>query len=61
MKNKQKISKDEPYFVHIGYTFACEIRKTTLKLKGRYKKLPIKASRQKYLNKLQKYWRMSCK
>lgn len=61
MKNKQRIDKSEPYFVHIGYTYANELKKTKLYQKGRYKKLKTRNSVQKRIEKLHKYWKMALK
>lgn len=61
MKVNQRIDKSEPYFVHIGYTFACESKKTHLYKKGRYLKLKVRAVVQERLGKLKKYWRISLK
>lgn len=60
-KIKQSINSNEPYFVHIGYTYANEIKKTKKRSGGRYVKLNIKHSVQNKLKKLYKYWRMSLK
>lgn len=61
LKVKQRIDKSEPYFVHIGYTLACESKKTKHYKKGRYLKLKIRPVVQKRIDKLKKYWRMSLK
>lgn len=61
MKRKQRIDKSEPYFVHIGYTFACESRKTVLYKNSRYKKLKVRPVVKARLEKLKKYWQMGCK
>ncbi len=61
LKVKQRIDKSEPYFVHIGYTLACEDKKTKLYRKGRYLKLKMRPVVQARLDKLKKYWRMSLK
>lgn len=60
-KVKQRIDKSEPYFVHIGYTFACELKKTKLYSKGRYLKLKVRTVVQERIDKLKKYWRRSLK
>lgn len=60
-KPKQKIASNEPYFVHIGYTYANELKKSKKKIKYRYIKLKIRDCVQKRLDKLNKYWGMSLK
>lgn len=63
MKAKQRIDKTEPYFVHIGYTFANELKKSKRYNKSRYcyVKLKVRPCVQARLNKLYKYWGMSLK
>ena len=58
---KQRIDKSEPYFVHIGYTLACEARKTKRYKKGRYFNLKVRLVVQARIDKLKKYWKMSLK
>ena len=67
-KTKQRMEKSEPYFVHIGYTFACEgLRyytktmkrgKFNWKKKPKLKMRPVVKARQ---DKLKKYWGMALK
>lgn len=61
LKVKQRIDKSEPYFVHIGYTFACESKKAKLYRKGRYLKLKVRPVVQARLDKLKKYWQLGVK
>lgn len=59
LKVKQRIDKSEPYFVHIGYTYANELKKTKRYRKGKYLKLKTRPCVQARINKLKLYWRMS--
>ena len=63
MKNKQRIDKSEPYYVHIGYTFAYELKKAKRYRQGKYRhvKLKIRPVVQKRLDKLHKYWGLALK
>lgn len=61
---KQKIDKSEPYFIHVGYTFTHESLKYYMPYKGkgrrtRVVKLKVRSSKQRYLAKLNKYWKLS--
>lgn len=70
-KVKQRMEESDPYFVHIGYTFACEgmryyqkLRKRKDQLrKGWYKppKLKMRPVVKARQDKLQKYWDMALK
>lgn len=57
---KQKIDSSEPYFVHVGFAFACESRKTKLYRKGRYLKLKVRPVVKKRLDKLKRYCKLGC-
>lgn len=61
MKRKQRIDKSEPYFVHIGYTLACESKRTKRYKKGRYLRLKVRPVVQARIDKLKKYWKRSLK
>jgi hypothetical protein len=61
LKVKQRIDKSEPYFVHIGYTYAYELKKAKRYDKGRYIKLKIRPVVQARLDKLDRYWKDSLK
>ncbi len=58
-REKQTIAKEEPYFVHIGFTYANELIKTQIKAKFKYRKLKTRVAVIKKLNKLRKYWERS--
>lgn len=62
-KAKQRIDKSESYFVHVGYTFACESLRYYLKPKRRGKygwqkltKLKVRPVVKARQDKLNKYW-----
>ena len=63
MKTKQRIDKSEAYFVHIGYTYANELKKAKRydKRRFRYVKLKVRPCVQARLDKLSKYWGISLK
>ncbi len=63
MKAKQRIDKSEPYFVHVGYTYARELLKTRrfIKVRCRYEKLKIRDCVKARMDKLHKYWGMALK
>ena len=62
MKAKQRIDKSEPYFVHIGYTFACELKKCKRYGKGRNRyTFKMRECVKKRLDKLNKYWGLAVK
>lgn len=62
MRIKQRIDSNEPYFVHIGYTYANELRKSKRYGKGRNRyKFKMRDCVKKRLAKLDKYWGMSLK
>ena len=62
MKNKQKMDKSEPYFVHIGYTYAYELRKHKRYPVGKYyQPMKIRECVQVRLDKLNAYWKRSLK
>lgn len=58
LKVKQRIDKSEPYFVHIGYTFAYELKKSKRYQSGklRHVRLKIRPCVQARLDKLYRYW-----
>lgn len=58
MKTKQKMDKSEPYFVHVGYTFAYELKKHKRYATGkqRHVSLKIRPCVQARLDKLYRYW-----
>lgn len=63
LKVKQRIDKSEPYFVHVGYTYANELKKTKLRIKrkGKYLNLKVRPVVQTRIDKLKKYWKRSLK
>lgn len=61
LKVKQRIDKSEPYFVHIGYTYANELKKTKRYKKGKYLSLKVRSVVQARIDKLKKYWKRSLK
>ncbi len=65
MKNKQYVDKSEPYFVHIGYTYVCELRKYKLKkYNGKwmnYRTMKMRPCVANRIAKLERYWRASLK
>lgn len=66
----QRLDAQEPYFVHIGFTYACDVKKNFPRVRvkhkmfrGLRKRLKVSKVRpvvQARLDKLKKYWKRAC-